>query len=191
MNYLNAGCGTHYAEGWINCDVWEDELTRPDVRVTPGQPYPFDDESIDALFLGHVLEHMPWPDVFPFMEDMLRICKQDAPILIVGPDVLRTIELWAQGRQPEHMVLSVMEHQDQNYQPGREGKVWDGAPHHWNCHEERVGKILKHVGMDWVSFTSVIPHDPTGKGWHDYATGITWPVVGYHEWQFAIMTKKP
>ena len=22
--YLNVGCGTHYIEGWVNTDVWED-----------------------------------------------------------------------------------------------------------------------------------------------------------------------
>ena len=30
---LNVGCGTHYIDGWVNTDVWEDHSTTPDVLV--------------------------------------------------------------------------------------------------------------------------------------------------------------
>ena len=84
--YLNVGCGTHYATGWVNTDVWEDHGTKPDVLVEAGKPYPFEDNSFDAIFLGHVLEHMDWSDVGGFLEDMNRIAKPDAPVLAVGQD---------------------------------------------------------------------------------------------------------
>lgn len=184
---LNAGCGTHYAVGWVNCDLISDDKTTPDVVVNAGEPYPFDDSTADAVFLGHVLEHMPWEEVFPFMEDILRVAKPGAPVLIVGPDVYRTITCWANGSQPWHMVKSTMEHQGENFQPDREDQEWDGAPHYWNCHEERIGRVLDHFGLRWKSYTNRIPCAPSVKGWPDAEHSIIWPVVGYHEWQFAVM----
>jgi len=83
MKLLNVGCGTHYAQGWVNADTWETDDTKPDVKVTPGQPYPFEDNTFDAIYMGHVLEHIPWLEVSTFLKDMQRIAKPNAPILKV------------------------------------------------------------------------------------------------------------
>jgi len=189
MNLLNAGCGTHYADGWVNTDSWEDPNTRPDVKVVPGEPYPFPDNHFDAVYLGHVLEHIPWPDVPAFLMDMNRMAKPGAPILIVGPDVLRTIKLWAAGLEPWHMVLSTIEHQEANYQPDREDEVWEGAAHHWNCHEERVVELLKRLGFVPISYSQRIPDNPSHKTWYDPDTNMTWPVVGKNHWQCAVQVR--
>lgn len=187
MNLLNAGCGTHYANGWVNTDVWDDGITtKPDIKVEPGKPYPFPDSHFDAIFLGHVLEHMDWNDVPDFLNDMKRIAKPNAKFLICGPDVLKTIKRWAQGQEPWEMVLSTMEHQDINTQPAREHLWWDGATHHWNCHHERVWNLLIRMGfVSLVDAFDFIPKNPSGKNWkHE---GILWPVVGHWYWHFAIL----
>ena len=184
-NLLNAGCGTHYAQGWVNTDVWEDPNTKPDVLITPGEPYPFPDNHFDAIYLGHVLEHMEWHDVPAFLIDMKRIAKYEAPILVVGPDVLKTIKLWAEGKEPWHMVLSTMEHADVNYQPDREEEWWDGAAHKWNCHEERLKRLFSVLEFSWEVMGHEIPNNPDQVGWYDRATNVTWPVVGKHHWQCA------
>lgn len=190
MKLLNAGCGTHYAQGWVNVDIWEDDNTKPDVRAEAGKPYPFEDDYFDAIYLGHVIEHIDWSDVPTFIMDMVRMAKPDAPILIVGPDVLKTIQLWKEGKEPWHMVLSTMEHQDVNWQPGREHEWWDGATHHWNCHHERVVDMLEDLGLtDITDVYNEIPNNPSGKQWHDPVTGITWPVVGKHHWQMAVLVR--
>lgn len=192
MKLLNAGCGTHYAQGWVNTDVWETETTRPDVRVTPGEPYPFEDNTFDAAFLGHVLEHIPWVEVPTFLKDISRIVKPGAPLLVVGPDVFKTIKRWKEGFEPWHMVLSTMEHLDMNYQPDRESEWWDGAHHHWNCHEERVQRLLDSCGF--LNITNIfddIPNDARGTSWFDNMTNITWPVVGKFYWQLAFRATNP
>lgn len=186
MKLLNAGCGTHYANGWVNTDVWESDTTKPDVRVTPGKPYPFKDNTFDAVFLGHVLEHMKWEEVIPFLKDMQRIAKPNAPILVVGPDVYKTIKRWKENKEPWWMVESTMEHADMNFQPDREHEWWDGAAHHWNCHEDRVSNILKESGFTNITNVfNAIPNDPNRKSWYEPETFITWPVVGKHFWQLA------
>lgn len=190
MKLLNAGCGTHYAQGWTNVDIWEDDNTKPDVVAKAGEPYPFEDVYFDAVYLGHVIEHIDWSDVPAFLLDMNRVAKPGAPILIVGPDVLKTIQLWKDGKEPWHMVLSTMEHQDVNYQPDREHEWWDGATHHWNCHNQRVLELLEDIGFTDISNVyDYIPNNPSGKEWYDQVTDITWPVVGKHHWQFALMVR--
>ena len=185
MKLLNAGCGTHYAKGWVNTDTWETSETTPDVRVEPGKPYPFDDNTFDAVFLGHVLEHIPWKEVPAFLSDMKRIAKPNASFLVCGPDVLKTIKRWAQGQEPWEMVLSVMEHQDVESHDAAELIWWDGAHHHWNCHHERVLTLLSNSGFEDIKDVSdVIPKNPNGKSWNDGE--ITWPVVGHYYWHFAL-----
>lgn len=186
-NFLNAGCGTHYAKGWVNTDTWITEDTKPDVKVEPGKPYPFEDDYFDAVFLGHVLEHIPWKEVPDFLYDMRRIAKPGAPFLICGPDVRKTIKRWALGQEPWEMVLSVMEHLDveDTHVPGLEW--WDGAHHHWNCHHDRVWKLLESCGFsNMTDAFDIIPKNPIGKNWKD-DNGINWPVVGHWHWHFAIL----
>lgn len=190
--FLNAGCGTWYADGWVNVDIWEGDNTKPDVVAKAGEPYPFPDNEFDAIYLGHVIEHIDWKEVPHFLADMRRIAKPEAPILITGPDVLKTIQLWADGKEPWHMVLSTMEHQDVNWQPGREHEWWDGATHHWNCHHERVEELLQECGFTDISdYYNNIPNNPSQKWWYDSRDDINWPVVGKHHWQFAIKTYTP
>jgi SAM-dependent methyltransferase len=192
MMLLNAGCGTHYAQGWVNTDVWVSETTKPDVKVTPGEPYPFEDNTFNAAFLGHVLEHMPWSDVSKFLKDISRIVKPGAPILIVGPDVFKTIQRWKDGQEPWYMVESVMEHLDMNYQPERTNEWWDGAHHHWNCHEKRIENLLQTLGfLHITNVFDIIPNDPMGTSWFDNVTNITWPVVGKYHWQLAFRITNP
>jgi SAM-dependent methyltransferase len=187
MNLLNVGCGTHYAKGWLNVDVWESDTTRPDVRVEPNQPYPFPDDHFDAIYLGHVLEHVDWPYLPKLLSDIQRIAKPQAKILVVGPDVVKTIHRWAEGKEPWSMVMSVLEHQDFNWQPGRQTEFWDGATHHWNCHHERVWNILNDCGFtNLQDYTDEIPNNTSMTSWLDTQTGVNWPVVAKWFWQFAI-----
>jgi len=184
---LNAGCGTHYAQGWVNCDVWEGDTTKPDVLIKPGEPYPFPDNHFDAIYLGHVIEHIDWRSVSDFLLEMKRIAKPGAPMLIVGPDVYKTIQRWKDGVEPWHMVVSTLEHQEHNYQPGREDEFWDGATHHWNCHHKRVEQLVTDLGFSEITdYFDRIPNDVEAKWWNDVNTGINWPVVGKWHWQFAI-----
>jgi len=140
--------------------------------------------------MGHVLEHIPWLEVAPFLADMSRIAKPNAPILVVGPDVHKTIKRWKDGLEPWWLVESVMEHLDvpDTHVPGLEW--WDGAHHHWNCHEARVEKALKAAGfVDVTNVFDWIPNDSRGTSWFDNTTNITWPVVGKYYWQLSFLMR--
>ncbi len=184
-NKLNVGCGTHYINGWTNTDVWQDDKHTPDILLKANEPYPFDDNSIDCIYLGHVLEHIPWLEVAIFLNDMQRIAKPEAPILIAGPDLYRTIKLWREGQLPWDLVESVMEHQDIDASINRlesNTDYWENAAHHWNCHEARLLEITKRIFPN----ATAISNDITSSPWLDPITGIEWPVVGYSPWQCAV-----
>jgi hypothetical protein len=176
--WLNVGCGTHRApEPWWNVDtvlidgedVPRKDRVVPDQVIDPSGPLPFDDGSCDRVFLGHVLEHVPWEAVPRFLLDVRRVAS--AEVLIVGPDVYRCIESYRQGREPWSTLQSCLEHKDYP----DDMAAWPGAPHHWNCHEARVIEALNRTGWHAVPVL-------------DDALLGSWPVVGFtRRWQFAVL----
>lgn len=175
--WLNVGCGTHLApKPWHNIDtvrimgpdVLPLDAINPDEIVDPDKPLPYDDSSCDRVLLSHVLEHVPWEAVPDFLRDVRRVASGE--VLIVGPDAYRTIEAYKAGKEPWTIVKSVLEHK--NYPDDM--KDWPGAPHHWNCHEDRVLEALRRTG--W----SAEPADQSILG--------DWPVVAWNaRWQFAVL----
>lgn len=172
MAWINVGCGTHRApDPWVNLDHHDGDGVHPDVITTPGEPLPYGNGTCERVMLSHVLEHIPWETLPAFLTDVRRVACGE--ILVVGPDLYRTIEAWHQGKLPWSLVGSVMEHKD--YPDDMAG--WPGAPHHWNCHESRVAAVLDRVGF------SVVPV-------LDDALLREWPVVGWSRlWQFALIAR--
>lgn len=189
MKFLNAGCGPHYVDGWINIDVYQDELIRPDIIVSRESAYPFSDSSFDAAYLGHIIEHIEWTQVAGYISEICRIVKTGAPILIVGPDVKKTIEAYSSGHLDWSSLEATLEHQHFNYQDSK-NVYWDGASHFWNCHYERIAMLLRSMGIDDIQDASEeIFSNPSTDGWHDESNDIIWPVVSKINWQFGLLFK--
>jgi hypothetical protein len=178
--WLNIGCGTHLApKPWHNIDtvrrvgpdVPAAVTVNPDQVVNPAEPLPFDEASCERVMLSHVLEHVPWEAVPGFLLDVRRVAS--AEVLILGPDVYRTIEAYKRGEEPWSILQSVLEHKDYPDDMAE----WPGAPHHWNCHEARVIEALNRTG------------------WHaqpvlDDRILADWPVVQWNpRWQFAVIAR--
>lgn len=193
MNLLNAGSGQYNAAGWVNADVHDGGLNNPDIKVEPGEPYPFENNHFDAVLMSHVIEHIKWGSVIPFLKDMSRIAKPNAPMLIIGPDVHRTIRRWKNDEEPWSILEAVLEDRLIDSEPDPEGENqadneddWYGAAHYWNCHEERVILLLKTVGF--TNIVSVIDQMADYvDGWQDPdVPGLVWPTVQKAPWQFAL-----
>lgn len=172
MTWLNWGCGTHRAPApWINLDVIRTGDTQPDVIVDPTSPFAqWSPHGADRIFAGHVLEHIPWPMVPQALLAARQALSVNGEMLVVGPDVYRTIHEWKAGREPWFMVQSTMEHDDDCGWTHE----WQEARHWWSCHEARVAMALQRCGFS-VEILSAPPGD--------------WPVVGWAAWQFAIMAR--
>jgi predicted SAM-dependent methyltransferase len=81
---LNLGCGHNRKPGWVNVDEYGDPDVRHDLETFP---WPWPDESIEAIELVHVLEHLGQAvDVYlKIFQEMYRISKPLCDILIIVP----------------------------------------------------------------------------------------------------------
>lgn len=161
---LNVGCGEHYAEGWTNVEVSDHHRSDLIART----PLPIPDASVEAVYLGHVLEHVPWPDVDPFLTDIRRVLQPGGMVCAVGPDVYRTIGAYRAGIEPWDLVVAVLEHADEDT------PEWPGCQHHWCCHETRLVGALRTAGFTNVEAVAVTVEALAG-----------WPTVAHSSWQCA------
>ncbi len=179
--WLNIGCGPFPAPApWVNTDVASNGATTPDVLVTHDDPFPFENDSAQRIYLGHVLEHVPWPKVGEFMDEVRRVLRPGGEVCVVGPDVFRTIERWHDGTETwEAITLQVED--DHDYQAWARGETpWEGMRHCWNAYEARIVRLLERHGFADVTPLPVTEHALTG-----------WPVVAYTQTQCAVRAVSP
>lgn len=76
------GCGQHKINGFIGVDKIQMDAVDliHDMNLFP---YPFLDNCIDEILLINILEHLP--DTVRVIEEIWRICKQDATVRISVP----------------------------------------------------------------------------------------------------------
>jgi predicted SAM-dependent methyltransferase len=82
MTKLDLGCGGSKREGFVGVD----SLNLPGVDVVHNltqYPYPFEDNSVDEIWMDNVLEHLDNP--LRVVEEIHRICKQGALVHIGVP----------------------------------------------------------------------------------------------------------
>lgn len=154
---VNVGCGEFPAEGWINVDmIKEDDGPQPDVVAT-ADDLPFEDNSVDKLYAGHVLEHIDKDDIPVVLDEFKRVLKEDGVAVIVGPDLTKA-ELF----YPE-MIHDIRDG------AGR----WAGDVHLWESRESTMYRIL--LDNDWVATPYPIESESLNE----------WPVTARVPWQFA------
>ncbi len=186
---LNVGCGPHYAAGWVNTDVVETDLIRPDQVVQAGDPFPFDKGTFERIYLGHVLEHVPWERLPVFLDEVRRVLKPGGWLMVVGPDTLRTLELYRTGGADIEQLMPVIEGpgawlHGQGYEPLR----WGSDRHHWNCYEQRVVDVLTDAGFDEVTPYGI---DGAGRLPESEIRAAGWPLVDGSPRQFAVHGRNP
>ena len=175
--WLNVGCGPFRApEPWVNLDVVDNDNTHPDIVVSAHRPLGlFSTETIERVYLGHILEHVPWDEVPRFLSDVMRALRPGGEIAVVGPDVERAIHLWHGGVVGWDIVTASLEHESPQYDLG----AWPEARHWWNCTEARVVGALTLGG-----FVDVLPQSVTAEALNG------WPVVAFTQHQCAVTARK-
>lgn len=187
--WVNVGCGPWRApDPWINLDVHADDRIRPDVIVdNPARPCAgFARGSVERIYLGHVLEHVPVDELPAFLADLRRALTPGGKVGVVGPDILRAIVRWHDGLEPWDLVMATLEGPD--YYPADHGfqiadrpeLSWREARHWWNCTEARVVTVLADAG-----FVDVVAHPL------DAASLDEWPLVARDRWQCAVTATNP
>lgn len=182
--WCNIGCGPHRAPApWVNLDCHVGNGVEPDVVVDAERPLQeFDD--VERVYLGHVLEHVPWPEVPEFLRGIEKKVAPGGEVCAVGPDVLRIIRGWHEGTESWELVESALENPwDSCYGDNPEQipdeSRWKYARHWWNCYEARVVYAFR-------GFTSLTAR-PVALD--DHALD-EWPLVSRSPWQFAVLAVK-
>lgn len=79
---IDLGCGNSKRPGTIGVDF--NERTKADVIHNLNSfPYPFDDNSIDMIYIDNTLEHLDEP--IRVMEELYRIVKDDGIVKVIVP----------------------------------------------------------------------------------------------------------
>lgn len=177
MTRLNVGCGNHYARGWVNVDRVYTDSIRPDIVNPTGHPALIEVEDVEAIYLGHVLEHVRWEDVTMFLVQCRDLLNPGGQICVVGPDVWNTLRMWKAGQVGDDLLTAVLE----GPHPQIDGvdAHHDGARHQWNATQDRVVQKLTAAG-----FVNINPY----RSVQDVESH--WPVVARPGWQSAVSAVK-
>lgn len=82
---VNVGCGATFHSEWTNLDlVPADPLVQ---RCDILGPLPFPDNTVDACYSSHVLEHLRKDEADHFIAEQYRILKQGGIIRVAVPDL--------------------------------------------------------------------------------------------------------
>lgn len=87
MTLVNLGCGSHYHPDWINIDIAP--LGPGVIAHDLSSGVPLADNSSDAVYHSHVLEHIRRPEATGFMRECYRVLKPGGTIRVAVPDLER------------------------------------------------------------------------------------------------------
>jgi SAM-dependent methyltransferase len=87
---LNLGAGRYSVPGWTSVDIVPD--FNPDIVCDITTLEGVEPDSVDSLFAGHVIEHLP--DPVAALRRWHEVLKPNGDICIVCPDHAATVELW-------------------------------------------------------------------------------------------------
>lgn len=83
---LNIACGNVYIKNksWINLDIISKDKYVKKINLL--KKLPFNNETVDAIYCAHFLEHIPVHKVKDFLKECFRILKKNGVLRLVLPD---------------------------------------------------------------------------------------------------------
>lgn len=122
---LDLGSGPRPIEGHKGVDIVEG-VTDYCFDLCSGEPFPWADNSVDAIFSSHFIEHIPQADViingkkknlfFHFFDECYRILKPGATITLVWPALqsVRAFQDPTHTRYIPHTVIAYLSVEGRN-----------------------------------------------------------------------------
>ncbi len=102
---LNLGCGNKRKDGFLGVDLFPCQAV--DVLADLSAPLPFQEGSIEEIWLDNVIEHIH--DIPALMRELHRICRPGAKITIITPH-FASLSSWRDPTHVHHLSLFSMEH---------------------------------------------------------------------------------
>jgi predicted SAM-dependent methyltransferase len=180
---LNLGSGPHVFESelkdelWINIDQ-SDKDAKPNVLGSI-MMLPFADNTVDRVYMGHVLEHLGlFDDMKIFRDELFRVCKSGAQCMIVGPDVDAYNKMFQKNdvNAPQWLLEAVVSSKPEWATMENNKGGW----HRWVPTSDLMVEMLEFYG-----FVEIEKKDITT------IRMPVWPNKVTTEWQMAVSAKVP
>jgi autotransporter strand-loop-strand O-heptosyltransferase len=101
---LNLGCGNDIKEDYINVD-YLNNIGKVDVAADVAQ-LPFKKNSIDEIYIAHVVEHFGVYEIPQVFNEFNRVLKEGARLIIEIPDLEDCVRIW-QGLSDEEKYTRI------------------------------------------------------------------------------------
>lgn len=111
---LDLGCGRRKARGSIGVDLVPSPVV--DVVADFRQGLPFRDNSVDAVYAYHLLEHLD--DFLWFMGEIWRVCRQDARLYVKVPHGSSPFVTWKDPTHRRGLFIATFAYFDDTYFDG-------------------------------------------------------------------------
>ena len=149
---LHIGCGDINSPGFINLDA----RPLPHVHIVSKNIFRLDmipDDSLDMVYMSHVLEHVPRNQAIEVIREMARVLKPDGVLRISVPDFDHVITIYeASGKQINAIAPALMG-----------GQNYAFNFHYGVFNTEYLANLLAKGG-----FLRVRPWDPANCDHHDF-----------------------
>lgn len=92
LKLVNLGCGHTHHPAWINLDLTSNDpqVIACDLR----KGIPFSENTCDAVYHSHVLEHIPSSEASGFIKECCRVLKPGAVLRVVVPNLEQITQLY-------------------------------------------------------------------------------------------------
>lgn len=149
---LHIGCGPIKSPEFVNIDA----VPYAHVHIVTddiGQLSDIGDETVDLVYMCHVLEHIKRPMLERVLGEMFRIIAAGGVLRLSVPDFDRLLDVYTKaGRDPEAICMQLMGGQDSDYNI-----------HYSIFNEASLSSLLRKAG-----FSSVRSWDPWHCRHHDF-----------------------
>ena len=102
---LNIGCGNKPKEGYIGVDCFP--AAAVDVLCDVNHGLPFRADSVDAVYLDNIIEHVD--SILEFMKEISRVCRDGAPVTVITPH-FSSWDSWRDPTHRHHLSYFAMDH---------------------------------------------------------------------------------
>jgi predicted SAM-dependent methyltransferase len=172
---LNLGCGQWpFRGGWVNVDA--DPAAPADAHYT-FPPLPYQDGTVDDIYLGHVLEHFRYDAGQVLLKECLRVLKPGGRLGVVVPDTRAILAHYLAGSG-----------QTVEMPPDRHWRMADlddvcatflfstvqDSPHLWAYDQDTLRRALERAGF---AVTGAIPAEGDPRVGVDAWYQVGWDAV--------------